>query len=591
MLKKLSYRFFILFLLSCICINTYTFTKSEAADFGASVAIQYFVDFAVSYLGYSFDKTDRVDIANSLIQKYKEINGSITNLIDTARKTLFLSLCKSYAFLKDKVKEFDQELKSCINLVADIVLVKVKSFSDTINSNEYIKSQSIDFNNVVMSDWSSFEDIHGIDITYRMGVISSAFNPIIKLRRAHFYSSGDYDVDSVLPASFYSFERKILKDNGAIFHFSMKKASLDWEGDEEAFYITDKFHNMYFNYLNDPPRAIYFFSDSYLKLCKFYCEYIKNGKVYSQVFYADSAHDITMPNTFIISYLYDNNIYQNSNIYREQDLKSFSEALNTSPEIKEIARNMKLYKFDYNKVVDQVISQLKNTDNLALDSTNNQVLQYFSDNVIGDPVDVETRLTGSDVVNLNVDKLLDRSLSIGEDVKANNSLLKNIYDVVSNSRESILKLASDLALTNTKAINLARDLADIKAKTDVISSDTYADTLSDKISTSVSKSIDATISKNFDSRFNDKKDKHLNLKPLKNLIIKEKFPFSLPFDLKDSFTVMKSKQIIPKFDLAIKGYHMTVDFAMFDSLVKKARPFFLLMFCIFLILVSKKVLS
>lgn len=591
MLKKLSYRFFILFLLSCICINTYTFTKSEAADFGASVAIQYFVDFAVSYLGYSFDKADRVDIANSLIQKYKEINGSITNLIDTARKTLFLSLCKSYSFLKDKAKEFDQELKSCINLVADIVLYKVKSFSDSINENNYVSSQSIDFSNVIMSDWQEFTTHHNERVIYRMGVVGSPYHPSARLEKADFYESGDYTTESVLYPSFYPFLSQILKENGAVFHFSMRKESSDWEGNDKCFYITDKYHNIYFNYVESAYEDIYFFHSSFLSLSKYYCEYVKNGKVYKQVFYTDSMAGPGYDKTLEIAYLYENNIYQNSNVYRDHKLKSFSESLNTSPEVKQIANDLKTYNLDYNQVVDHVLSKLKSVDNLALDSTNNQVLHYYDDRVISHRTDDDVVLTGSDVVNLNVDKLLDRSLSIGEDVKANNSLLKNIYDVVSNSRESILKLASDLALTNTKAINLARDLADIKAKTDVISSDTYADTLSDKISTSVSKSIDATISKNFDSRFNDKKDKHLNLKPLKNLIIKEKFPFSLPFDLKDSFTVMKSKQIIPKFDLAIKGYHMTVDFTMFDSLVKKARPFFLLMFCIFLILVSKKVLS
>lgn len=591
MLKKLSYRFFILFLLSCICINTYTFTKSEAADFGASVAIQYFVDFAVSYLGYSFDKTDRVDIANSLIQKYKEINGSITNLIDTARKTLFLSLCKSYAFLKDKAKEFDQELKSCISLVADIVLYKAKSFSDSINVNDYVNSQSIDFNNIVMSDWINFGS-NKDRIIYRFGLVPSAYNPPSEnFKYSDFYEKGDYPTDSVLNTTFYPFSSKILKDNEAVFHFSMRKSSLEWKGIVETCYITDKYHNVYFNYVEDPNSSIYFDHTSYLHLCKYYCEYVKHGKLYKQVYYSDSMDGPASDKNLEVDYLYEHNIYQNSNFFRDQKLKSFSESLNTSSEIKKVINTANLDKLDYNKIVDLVLSKVKDVDNLATDSVNTQVLSYHSDNFINTATDDEKVLTGSDVVNLNVDKLLDRSLSIGEDVKANNSLLKNIYDVVSNSRESILKLASDLALTNTKAINLARDLADIKAKTDVISSDTYADTLSDKISTSVSKSIDATISKNFDSRFNDKKDKHLNLKPLKNLIIKEKFPFSLPFDLKDSFTVMKSKQIIPKFDLAIKGYHMTVDFTMFDSLVKKARPFFLLMFCIFLILVSKKVLS
>lgn len=590
MLKKLSCKFLILFLISVMCLNTYSYTSSEAADVASYTAINYFVDFAISYLGYDFDKTDRLDIANQLIKKYKEINGSITDLMNTARKTLFLSLCKSYTFLKDKVKEFETELKSCISLVADIVLNKVKSYTESVNTNDYIKSQNLS-NNIVMGDWITFGH-NGHDVKYRLGFILSPFNFGRGLNRATFYDSGNYNVYSVLDDDIYAYARQTLIDNSAVFHFSKRKGRFDWEGMQKVFYISDKYNNVYLSDSNDyRDDAIYYTEDSFLSLCKYYCEYIKNGKVYSQVFYS-SGNDIgdIMEHTEPL-YFYDHNVYQESNFYRDLNLKSLSDSLNTSSEIKNIASSVDLKSLDYNKVVDLVLSKVKNSDNLALDKTNNQVLNYASDNVINREIDDKKVLTGSDIINLNVDKLLDRSISIDKNLEANNTILKTIYDVVSNSRESILKLATDIALTNTTAINLARDLADIKAKTDVITSDTYADTLSDKISTSVSKSIGNTISSTLDNKFGNKDNKHINLDPLKNLIIKEKFPFSLPFDLKDTLTLMKSKQIIANFDLNIRGYHMKIDFSMFDSLVKKARPFFLLMFCVFLVLVSKKVLS
>lgn len=585
MLKKLSCKFLILFLISVICLNTYSYTSTEAADVATYTAINYFVDFAVSYLGYDFDKTDRLDIANQLIKKYKEINGSITNLMNTARKTLFLSLCKSYTFLKDKVKEFETELKSCISLVADIVLNKIKSYSDTPTIST---TQSLDFNNMLLSDWISV-DMGKSTLTYRLGIFSSQEVLGEALRSANFYDSGVYKTDSVLYASHFPMVSKILKDNDASFHFSIRK---DFYGyNSKCFYISDKYNNLYFNSNDGNDDSIYFFSDDYLKLYKYYCQYIKNGKIYSQVYYSKYTMDSTLEDQNEVRYLYNNDIYQNSNFFRDLNLKSLSDSLNTSSEIKSIANSVNLQGLDYNKVVDLVLSKVKNSDNLALDKTNNQVLNYASDNVINREIDDKKVLTGSDIINLNVDKLLDRSISIDKNLEANNTILKTIYDVVSNSRESILKLATDIALTNTTAINLARDLADIKAKTDVITSDTYADTLSDKISTSVSKSIGNTISSTLDNKFGNKDNKHINLDPLKNLIIKEKFPFSLPFDLKDTLTLMKSKQIIANFDLNIRGYHMKIDFSMFDSLVKKARPFFLLMFCVFLVLVSKKVLS
>lgn len=563
MLKKLSYRFFILFLISCICLNTYTYTKSEAADFGVSTAIQYFVDFAVSYLGYSANKQDRLSIANQLIQTY---SSEKEKLYDFSKKLIFASWSKTLNFLGNKVGAFENDMKRYLTYVKSLLF----------NRDDYIVNDKI-------SDFSSdYFIINGVSkrVNYKINVVKNYMTlPLGKLKVKGYndLSGKTFYLHDCYTSEFDSnFNKHFNKDLRITFlggyHYKVFYNNRScFETDNNV--LTDTISTNYGKcYLQ--PVNLNFNIDNINYSVTEYINFTGSGE---EILYNKPFQDY-------LSYFFRNSIIKS-------DKRSLSKTLNPAPAVKTIVKNIDLTSKDYNIIVDKVLEKLPNLENYVGDTTNEQLLNYASDGVINREIDKNKTLTGSDIVNLNVDKLLENTASIDADVKANSSLLKNIYDVVSNSRESILKLASDLALTNTKALNLSRDIADIKAKTDVISSDTYADTLSDSISTSVSKSIDATISKTIDQKLGDTKDKHLDLKPLQNLIIKDKFPFCLPFDLKNSLVAMRSKQIIPNFKLTIRGYSTNIDFSMFDSLVKKARPFFLLMFVIFLILVTKKIIS
>lgn len=556
MIKKLSYRFLILFLIISMCVNTYTYTKSEASSAGISTAIQYFVDFAVSYLGYSANKQDRVSIANQLIKTY---SAEKEKLYDFSKKLIFASWTKTLNFLGNKVGAFENDMKRYLTFVKSLLF----------NKDEYITS------NTVSGTRSGYFIINNVSkkVDYSYHTTSN----IIKIPLYEFSSSniqGQYiSIKGIKTNSFDSDFNKIFDYPLSFMILGRKKCKILYNG-KQCFYVKDDhFSDVHYGdnvLLNE--TIINFKIDNTSYSVSQFLEFNGDSIIYEEAFQ---------------DYL--NYFFRNSLI--KSDKRSLSNTLNSASEVKTIVKDIDLTSQDYNIIVDKVLEKLPNLDNYVTDKVNNQVLNYTGDGVINREIDDKKTLTGSDIVNLNVDKLLENTANIADDVKQNSSLLKQVYDSVVNSREAILKLAVDLAAVNTSALSIASDLAAVRSATDVITSDTFSKSISDSVSTSVSQSIGKTISTTLDNKFGNKDNKHINLDPLKNLIIKEKFPFSLPFDLKDSFTVMKSKQIIPNFDLSIRGYHMNVDFTMFDSLVKKARPFFLLMFCIFLILVSKKVLS
>lgn len=556
MIKKLSYRFLILFLIISMCVNTYTYTKSEASSAGISTAIQYFVDFAVSYLGYTANKQDRVSIANQLIKTY---SAEKDRLYDFSKKLIFASWTKTLNFLGNKLGDFENDMKRYLTFVKSLLF----------NKDEYITSNSV---SGTRSNYFNINNVSKkVDYSYKITgkFISIPFYQFSRSNlRGHYISIKDIKTDH-----YDSDINKIIDYPISFMLLGDNKCKIIYNG-RQCFYVRDDHFSEIFvgGSVNLYESIINFKIDNISYSVTEFLEYNGGTTIYKEAFQD------------YLNYFFRNSIVK-------ADKRSLSNTLNSAAAVKTIVKDIDLSSQDYNIIVDKVLEKLPELDNYVTDTNNSQVLNYGSDGVINREIDDKKTLTGSDIVNLNVDKLLENTANIADDVKQNSSLLKQVYDVVSNSRESILKLATDIALTNTTAINLARDLADIKAKTDVITSDTYADTLSDKISTSVTKSIGNTISSTLDNKLGNKDNKRINLDPLKNLIIKEKFPFSLPFDLKDTLTLMKSKQIIANFDLNIRGYHMKIDFSMFDSLVKKARPFFLLMFCVFLVLVSKKVLS
>lgn len=556
MLKKLSYRFFILFLIISMCLNIYSFTKSQASSAGISTAIQYFVDFAVSYLGYSANKQDRVSIANQLIKTYSEEKDK---LYDFSKKLIFASWTKTLNFLGNKVGAFENDMKRYLTFVKSLLFNK----DDYITSNPVSGTRSAYFNINNVSK--------KVDYSYKTtGKFISI--PFYQFSRSNL--RGQYiSIKDIKTDHYDSDINKIIDFPISFMLLGDSKCKIIYNG-RQCFYVRD-------DHLSDT-----FLGDS-INLYESIINFKIDNISYSVTEFLEYNGGTTIYKEAFQDYL--NYFFRNSIV--RADKRSLSNTLNSAAAVKTIVKDIDLTSQDYNIIVDKVLEKLPDLDNYVTDKVNNQVLNYTADGVINREIDDKKTLTGSDIVNLNVDKLLENTANIADDVKQNSALLKQVYDSVVNSREAILKLAVDLAAVNTSALSIANDLAAVRSATDVITSDTYADTLSDKISTSVSKSIGNTISSTLDNKFGNNDNKRINLDPLKNLIIKEKFPFSLPFDLKDTLTLMKSKQIIANFDLNIRGYHMKIDFSMFDSLVKKARPFFLLMFCVFLVLVSKKVLS
>lgn len=556
MLKKLSYRFLILFLIISMCVNTYTYTKSEASSAGISTAIQYFVDFAVSYLGYSANKQDRVSIANQLIKTY---SAEKEKLYDFSKKLIFASWTKTLNFLGNKVGAFENDLKRYLTFVKSLLF----------NKDEYITSNSV---SATRSAYFNINNVSKkVDYSYKTTgkFITIPFYQFSRSNlRGHYISIKDIKIDH-----YDSDINKIIDYPISFMLLGDSKCKIIYKG-KQCFYVRDDHFSDTFlgNSINLYESIINFKIDNISYSVTEFLEYNGGTTIYKEAFQD------------YLNYFFRNSIVK-------ADKRSLSNTLNSAQAVKTIVKDIDLSSQDYNIIVDKVLEKLPDLDNYVTDKVNNQVLNYTSDGVINREIDQGKTFTGSDIVNLNVDKLLEKTGNIEDDVKANSSLLKQVYDSVVNSREAILKLGVDLATVNTSALSIASDLAAVRSATDVITSDTFSKSISDSVSTSVSKSIDTTLSNKIDQKLSDTKNKHIDLKPLQNLIIKDKFPFCLPFDLKNSLTAMRSKQIIPNFKLAIRGYSTDIDFSMFDSLVKKARPFFLLMFVVFLILVTKKILS
>lgn len=555
MIKKISYRFLILFLIISMCVNTYTYTKSEASSAGISTAIQYFVDFAVSYLGYSANKQDRVSIANQLIKTY---SSEKDKLYDFSKKLIFASWTKTLNFLGNKVGAFENDMKKYLTFVKSLLFNRDQYVSNTSSAT---KNTSYFIINGVSKKVSYEYNVSStrIDIPFYDMETKLSTNQYISIKDTYTNRfNEDFNKIYNLPIQVYlSKPYRVLINGRKCFKVYSNTISEDIDSSWGLFKLT----------------TLKFTFDNVTYTVNEYCDYKNNIDRFDKEAFQT-----------YLNYFFRNSIVK-------ADKRSLSNTLNSAQAVKTIVKDIDLTSQDYNIIVDKVLEKLPDLDNYVTDKVNNQVLNYKADGVINREIDDKKTLTGSDIVNLNVDKLLENTANIADDVKQNSSLLKQVYDSVVNSREAILKLAVDLAAVNTSSLSIASDLAAVRSATDVITSDAYTDTLSKSISSSVAKTVDLSISKNIDAKLSDTKNKSIDLKPLQNLIIKDKFPFCLPFDLKNSLTVMSAKQIIPNFKLEIRGFITDINFSMFDSLVKKARPFFLLMFVIFLILVTKKILS
>lgn len=92
------------------------------------------------------------------------------------------------------------------------------------------------------------------------------------------------------------------------------------------------------------------------------------------------------------------------------------------------------------------------------------------------------------------------------------------------------------------------------------------------------------------------KDKSLDFTPLKTIGIEDKFPFCIPFDLRNSFKNLSATPKAPKWDIEfdkkyfIGGGSFSIDFAKFEAWAEIIRWGVLVAFIISLILITRKII-
>ncbi|HHX67633.1 MAG TPA: hypothetical protein GX708_06195 [Gallicola sp.] len=82
----------------------------------------------------------------------------------------------------------------------------------------------------------------------------------------------------------------------------------------------------------------------------------------------------------------------------------------------------------------------------------------------------------------------------------------------------------------------------------------------------------------------------LDFSPLQNIGIAEKFPFSLPWDLKNSVLALSANPEAPIFDVPIVSEVITLDFTEFESWASIIRVFTTLIFVIALIILTRRLI-
>ena len=88
--------------------------------------------------------------------------------------------------------------------------------------------------------------------------------------------------------------------------------------------------------------------------------------------------------------------------------------------------------------------------------------------------------------------------------------------------------------------------------------------------------------------------KAIDFTPLKGFDLTGKFPFSIPWDIKNSITTLVAPSVAPKFDIDMTkwkgGTHYIIDFSMFDKLATILRWGMLMIFNIGLILKTRSII-
>lgn len=191
--------------------------------------------------------------------------------------------------------------------------------------------------------------------------------------------------------------------------------------------------------------------------------------------------------------------------------------------------------------------QLENAKTLSIDFVDSRATDVVLDNVIP----VET------------------SVGSNADIMERLGILEGSYSSI-NGRVQVLD--DTLTGVSSRVNDLTDSVISIQEKSSLIS-----DTLDNL--------------KSIPNWLTEKPNVSLNLDAFKNIKLYEKFPFSLPWDLKNSVQTFVKPGIAPKWEAKIQNVPIVIDFTKFESLALISRSFLYIIFCVVLIILTRKFLS
>lgn len=84
------------------------------------------------------------------------------------------------------------------------------------------------------------------------------------------------------------------------------------------------------------------------------------------------------------------------------------------------------------------------------------------------------------------------------------------------------------------------------------------------------------------------KEMYIDFTPLQGLIIKEKFPFSLPFDIYNILSILSAEKKVPNWTFEIKNVELVINFEKFEHLAAITRTMLVIIYILMLIILTRR---
>lgn len=211
------------------------------------------------------------------------------------------------------------------------------------------------------------------------------------------------------------------------------------------------------------------------------------------------------------------------------------------------------------------------------------------------------------VENVGIEYPLSKTVPLGLAMPWEMALV-NQTEVIGKNIEELLEYVSSISLDAyvEKLAELPKSIIDSLPATEVIYDEqglvsSIAETILPELVPDIKEQTGllegiiggiATILSKLENIFTDSGDPiELDFNPLSGIVLKEKFPFSLPWDLTNSISLLVAAPTPPKFELPILGEVIDIDFTQFETWAQVSRVFTTLIFIVTLIILTKRFLG